>query len=132
MTALPPNFKTIRLHLAKCKEFPDGSARHGYEFVAPLDATSHIDPEAWKQHREACVAHRFWPGEVSRQGRLIHRAGGTGGATWLFDYDNRTTFDDEAGFRFGAHAFVPGEYVSVRDEDGELRTFQVASVSPAG
>lgn len=35
----------IRLHLARSKAFPDGSARHGYEFVAPLDARGHIDLE---------------------------------------------------------------------------------------
>ena len=39
--------------------------------------------------------------------------------------------DDEAGYRFAAHAFVPGEYVSIRDEDGEMHTFQVISVEPA-
>ncbi len=38
---------------------------------------------------------------------------------------------DEAGYRFGAHAFMPGEYVSIRDEDGEMHTFQVVSVEPA-
>ena len=30
--------KRIRLHLARSKDFPSGSAHHGYEFVAPLDA----------------------------------------------------------------------------------------------
>ena len=40
---LPHSFKRIRLHLARSKEFPAGSAQHGYEFVAPLDAKSHID-----------------------------------------------------------------------------------------
>ena len=38
----------------------------------------------------------------------------------------------KAGYRFGAHAFVPGEYVSIRDEDGESHTFHVVSVQPAG
>jgi hypothetical protein len=28
----------------------------------------------------------------------------------------------------GAHAFRPGEYVSIRNEDGEMHTFQVVSV----
>jgi hypothetical protein len=39
--------------------------------------------------------------------------------------------DDESGYRFGAHAFAPGEYVSIRDEAGELHTFRVLSVSNA-
>jgi hypothetical protein len=37
----------------------------------------------------------------------------------------------ESGHRFGAHAFRPGEYVSIRDEDGEMHTFQVVSVETA-
>jgi hypothetical protein len=39
--------------------------------------------------------------------------------------------DDGAGYRFGAHKFAPGEYVSIHDASGELHTFQVTSVQPA-
>jgi hypothetical protein len=49
----------------------------------------------------------------------------------VFDYDAGSTDDDEAGYRFGVHAFAPGEYASIRDEEGELHTFQVASVEAA-
>lgn len=52
VTTLPPQFKRIRLNLARSKEFPNGSERHGYEFVAPLDANGHIDSGLWKEHRE--------------------------------------------------------------------------------
>ena len=54
MTKLPHVLKRIRLNLARSKEFPSGSSRHGYEFVAPLDATGHIDPELWRRHRDHC------------------------------------------------------------------------------
>src|SRR5690242_12870665 len=54
MARLPHELKRIRLNLARSKEFPTGSARHGYEFVAPLDAGGHIDPALWRQHREHC------------------------------------------------------------------------------
>jgi hypothetical protein len=33
--SLPHVLKRIRLELARSKEFPMGSTRHGYEFVAP-------------------------------------------------------------------------------------------------
>jgi hypothetical protein len=33
---LPHALKRIRLHLARSRDFPSGSSRHGYEFVAPL------------------------------------------------------------------------------------------------
>ncbi|MCS0495006.1 hypothetical protein NVS89_07840 [Ancylobacter sp. MQZ15Z-1] len=121
----------IRLHLARSKEFPGGSARHGYEFVAPLDAAGHIDLEAWKDLRERCTVTRFWGNDEPEQGRLVRRAGGAHGATWVFDYEEGESEDDEAGYRFGDHAFAPGEYVSLRDEDGVMHTFVVFSVQPA-
>ncbi len=129
MTTLPHAFKRIRLNLARSKEFPEGSARHGYEFVAPLDAEGHIDPELWKQHREHCGVRRFWEKQPDEIGRLVHRPGGKGGV-WKFDYDPTGEEDDESGYRFGAHLFRPGEYVSIRDEDGVMHTFVVATVTP--
>jgi hypothetical protein len=130
MTQLPHVLKRVRLTLARSKEFPAGSARHGYEFVAPLDAQSHIDPELWRKHRDHCRVRRFW-GDEEEVGRLVHKPGGGEHARWVFDYDETAEDDDEAGYRFGAHVFRPGEYVSVRDEDGEMHTFQVASVETA-
>jgi hypothetical protein len=52
-------------------------------------------------------------------------------ARWVFDYDETAEDDDEAGYRFGNHAFRNGEYVSIRGEDGHMHTFQVVSVEPA-
>jgi hypothetical protein len=130
MTQLPHALKRIRLNLARSKEFPSGSARHGYEFVAPLDADGHIDPELWRKYRDHCRVRRFWGGE-EEVGRLVHKPGGPEHARWVFDYDESSDQDDEAGYRLGAHAFRPGEYVSIRDEGGEMHTFQVVSVEPA-
>jgi hypothetical protein len=124
------NLKRITLHLARSKEFPEGSHRHGYEFIAPLDGSDHLDVSAWKNARELCTVRRFWADEEVMHGRLIHRAGGKGGSTWAFDYDAASTDDDEAGFRLGAHALKPGEYVSIRDDEGEMHTFTVATVKP--
>ena len=128
---LPHALKRIRLELARSKEFPTGSARHGYEFVAPLDGNGHIDPKLWQEHRDHCRVRRFWNDEPDEIGRLVHKPGGAEHARWVFDYDPKATDDDESGYRFGAHAFVLGEYVSIRDDDGELHTFQVASVQAA-
>lgn len=120
--------KRIRLELARSKEFPSGSATRGYEFVAPLSANGHIDPKLWQEHRAHCGVRRFWDGEAEQIGRLVHKPGGSEHARWVFDYDTETSDDDESGYRFGTHAFVPGEYVSIRSEDGDLHTFQVAAV----
>lgn len=129
MIALPHSFKRIRLNLARSREFPEGSTRHGYEFVAPLDDQGHIEVAQWRQHRENCRVRRFWEGEDDEIGLLVHRPGGEHGH-WVFDYDPGATDDDESGYRFGAHVFRPGEYVSIRNGEGSMRTFQVASVEP--
>ncbi|MCT4656900.1 MAG: hypothetical protein N4A65_13915 [Cohaesibacter sp.] len=116
--------KKIRLNLARNHDYPNGSASHGYEFVAPLDETGHIDAAEWKKNRDQCRVHRFWQGENDEYGHLIHRPGGS----WAFTYDIDGDDDDEAGYRFGQHGFKPGEYVSIKDEDGDLYTFTVVTV----
>jgi hypothetical protein len=130
MTKLPHQFKRIRLNLARSKEHPSGSNRHGYEFVAPLDANAHIDPVLWQKHRANCGVRRFWA-DVEEHGRLVHKPGGAEHGRWVFDYEDAAEEDEEAGYRFGSHAFIPGEYVSIRGEDGEMHTFQVVSVEAA-
>lgn len=119
--------KLIRLTLARDHDFPQGSEVCGYEFVAPLGADGHIDLEEWRKQRERCRVRRFWKGENDETGHLVH----TRGRTWAFHYDiHGDPDDDEPGFRFDSHVFEPGEYVSIREHDGTLRTFLVAAVSP--
>jgi hypothetical protein len=127
---LPHSFKRIRLELARSRDFPNGSSRHGYEFVAPLDTKSHIDPLQWRDHRDHCRVRRFW-GSDEELGRVVHKPGGPEHARWVFDYGGAAEHDDEAGYRFGVHAFQPGEYVSIREKDGEMHTFRVTTVDNA-
>ena len=128
---LPHTIKRITLNLVRSKEFPEGSTRHGYEFVAPINSKGHIDSLLWQQFREHCRVRRFWNGDDELIGRLVHKSGGAEHARWVFDYDLSRTDDDEFGYRFGGHAFLPGEYVSIGDEKGELHTFRVVTVEPA-
>ena len=124
-----PGLRKVTLNAARSKEFPEGSIRHGYDFVAPLTEDGHIDLEAWKRRRGECFAHRFWGDEPSMRGLLVHRAGGPGGSTWAFEWNTGTRDEEEEeGFRFGDHAFGVGEYVSVREEEGKLLTFRVVGV----
>jgi hypothetical protein len=119
------NLRTIRLELARNPEFPDGSSSHGYEFVAPLRADDHIDVEAWRERRQECRVWRFWQGEADEFGHLRHTRGGA----WTFHYDIEGDPDeDEPGFRFESHPFKEGEYVSIREHDGSLRTFKIVAV----
>jgi hypothetical protein len=117
--------RLVRLELARDQEFPNGSKERGYDFVAPLDAKGHIDREAWKDTRDFCRVKRFWARERDEVGHVVHKRGDV----WAFHYDvHGDANQDEAGFKFNTHAFVPGEYVSIKEQDGDLRTFRVASV----
>jgi len=121
--------KKITLHAARSKAWPEGSSRHGYTFVAPLTAEGRIALNGWKTHRGECFVHRFWGDDPEQRGLLARHAGGRGGATWAFELGEGAKLDEEEeGFRFGDHVFNPGEYVSLREEDGELMTFRVAAV----
>jgi hypothetical protein len=116
----------IRLELARDHEHPEGSHAIGYEFAAPLDANGKIDAAEWHKRRENCRVVRFRPGEADDIGHLIRKRGGS----WAFHYDIESDEeDDEAGYRFGDHAFKLGEYVSIREDD-DLRTFRVVRVQP--
>lgn len=119
----------VTLTLARCPAHPEGSAGRGYELVAPLGPDGRLDVTLWREARDLCRVRRFWTGEPDRHGRLVHRAGGEGGATWLIDYEDWTDEDDEPGYRLGTHAFVLGEYVSIREAGDEAyHTFMVAHV----
>ena len=114
----------IRLEVARDRDFPEGSRHHGYEFVAPIDATFHIDPAAWKDYKDRCRVHRFW-GAENAAGHLVRKPGGA----WAFHYDVLgDEDDDETGYRFGDHTFRLGDYVTIKEHDDTLRTFRVVAV----
>ena len=124
------HMRKIRLERARAKGHPQGEAGEGYDLVAPLDDSGHISLEGWRSQRALCFVHRLEGGDIVERGVLAHRAGGPGGATWIFDYDPRSSGEEEVGYHFEAHAFVVGEYVSIRDGDGDVLTYRVTSVSP--
>ena len=117
--------KRIRLELARNPGFPEGSARHGYELVAPLTDSGHLDTEAWRspELRRRCMVRRFWGGEEDQHGSLRftrHRA-------WAFSYAPGEE-DDEPLHHLESHAIREGEYVTVREADGRTLTFRIVSV----
>lgn len=126
MTSLLPNtMRRVRLELARDHDHPVGSRLHGYDFIAPLDDSGRIVVDDWKKVRDRCRVKRFWAGEPDEVGHIVRKPGGS----WAFHYDIHGSPDsDESGYRFGEHAFVPGEYVSIKEHDGVLRTFKVMSV----
>jgi len=117
--------RRVRLELARDHDFPHGSRDRGYDFIAPIDEKGHIVPAAWKLLRDRCRVRRFWAGQADEVGHIVHKPGGG----WGFHYDiHGDPAHDETGYRFDQHTLKPGEYVSIREQDGVLRTFQVVSV----
>ncbi|MBM3505239.1 MAG: hypothetical protein FJX65_15360 [Alphaproteobacteria bacterium] len=115
--------RTVRLELARSREFPDGSPARGYEFVAPLDADGHLDAGEWRREKARCTVRRFWQGEPDERGVLAHVGSG-----WRFDYDRHRSDDDEPLFKLDRHTIKEGEYLSVTEHDGAQRTFRVVSI----
>ena len=120
-----PRLRHIHLLLAREPGHPEGSRREGYELIAPLDATGHLDDKAWHDLRDRCRVKRFAENEADQIGHLVRKPGGH----WAFHYDiHGDAGHDESGYRLSSHSFVPGEYVSIKEQDGELKTFRVAAV----
>ncbi|MGT2478079.1 hypothetical protein ACU4GR_02465 [Methylobacterium oryzae CBMB20] len=99
----PASLHRVTLTLARCPDYPDGSAGRALRDRGPA-RTGRPPRRPRSGARPATIAAcaASWTGEPDRHGRLVHRAGGEGGATWLIDYDDRTTDDDEPGYRLGA------------------------------
>ena len=115
----------VRLELARSAAFPNGSARHGYEFVAPLDAAGHLNAAVWKANKAKCTVRRFTAGEPDQNGLLVDVGRG-----WHFDYDAGARDDDEPLYKLDRHTIRQGEYLSVTEHDGVMRTFKIVSVRP--
>lgn len=122
------NLSLIRLELAREKDHPRGSPLHGYEIIAPLDASGHLDSVAWKTHHPRCTVRRFWDGEEDRHGELVH----TARSKWAISYDPSTDLDDERIFRLDRHLLALGSYVSITEPDNMQHTYRVTSVKSAG
>lgn len=125
LTAPVPRLSRIRLELARTPEFPEGSAKHGYEFIAPLKADNRIDAQAWPRVKRHCGVFRFWGSDAPERGMLRHVGKG-----WRFDYNRRDVADDEPFFKLDRHTLAEGAYVSVTEHDGVQRPFRIVSVTP--
>ena len=121
---MPLSRITLRLARNPGTEFPNGDDRHGYVLVAPLDKRGFIDEATWKKHSELCTVLHFTPDFPAPRHGTLHRRG----SNWFFDYEEEITQDDEPVYKLGVHPFIPGEYVTVRDEDDRALTYRVEDV----
>jgi len=115
-------FHHIRLELAREPGHPHGDAHEGYDIVAPLDASGHLDPEAWKREPSRCRVRKFVNDQTQSIGALKHGPGGR----WTLELDPADQAETVAGFHLGEEAFVTGEYISLTEPGGRQHTYVVA------
>jgi hypothetical protein len=101
--------------------YPEGNDDYGYVIHAPLDSNGRLDPALWREQREHCTVRRFHPHEAAADGWLRHR-----GEHWYIWYDEADEGPAEPLYKLGSHELRPGEYVTLREGDGDVLTFRVA------
>jgi len=116
------NWKTIRLELARTKDFPEGSASRAFLLRLPIDDDGMIDEAALRQLPAQATVRRFWPNEPDLSGYLIRTPRG-----WAFSYRVGEE-DDETIFHLETHPLRIGEYITLTEPDGRKLPFRVASV----
>lgn len=112
---------TIRLELARTRQFPNGSPAHNYMLRLPLTPEGLIDEEEFERHPEHATVRRFWPNEPDQSGYIIRNPDG-----WAFSYALGDE-DDENIFNLGSHRLRIGEYLTVIEPDGDKWPYQVKS-----
>lgn len=101
--------------------YPEGDDSHGYVVVAPLNHEGLLDDALWQAHRRDCTVVRFAPTPAERADGVLARRGDN----WFFHFEDQDEGGDESVFRLGAHRLLPGEYLTVREADGDLLTYKV-------
>ena len=117
-------WNSIRLELARTKEFPQGSASRCYLLRLPLAEDGTIDEEVRKAEPRRATVRRFWPNEPDLSGYVIRTPKG-----WAFSYRIGEE-DDETVFHLETHPMRLGEYITLTEPDGQRLPFRVASVRP--
>jgi hypothetical protein len=116
------NWKSIRLELARTREFPEGSASRAYLLRLPLDPEGFIDEQSLLHSPALATVHRHWPNEPDRSGYVIRTQQG-----WAMSYE-KGEGDDETVFHLETHPIRIGEYVTLTEPDGQLLPFRVTSL----
>jgi len=116
----------LRLELARGHDFPEGSTRHGYVVVLPLDAGGRIDEAAYRDTPQLCTVHRFWEGEGDDVGQVVRR----GPRGWAFAYHGERA-DDEPVPHLSEHVFRVGQYLAVREANGKEHVLRIVAAEPA-
>lgn len=113
------NWKSIRLELGSTSEFPAGSVSRAYLIRLPLDDEDGIDRAAVVQSPYRATVRRHWSTEPDQRGLLV-----AAGEDWAM----RCNGNPDRILRLDGIPLRLGQRVSVRNADGSILPFKVASV----
>lgn len=116
------SWKSVRLELANCPDFPQGSASRAYILCLPLSDDGEIDEAVLNGRPLTATVRRFWPSEPDMSGYVAHEDRG-----WRFLY----TRGVQAGSRTACMDFQPfrlSELVTLTELDGSRLPFRVTRV----
>lgn len=117
-------WQSIRLELARTKEFPEGSASRCYLLRLPLGDDGFIEEKSVREAPAQATVRRFWPNQADLSGYIIATPRG-----WAFSY-RLGEDDDEVVFHLETHPIRLGEYITLTEPDGQRLPFRVASLKP--
>jgi len=112
------NWSSIRLELARTRDFPAGSVGRAYLICLPLDDQDNIDEAAFSRAPARATVRRHWSAEPDQKGHLVRENG-----EWLLlcEGNQRTLRVNSEPVRLGAR-------VSLIEANGDVLPFRVASI----
>lgn len=116
------NWNTVRLELARTREFPRGSISRAFLLRVPLDGAGMIDAAAMTANPRRATVQRLWSSQPDQSGRVVRAASG-----WCFSFPRRDGKDTVFGF--DGEPLRLGGSVGVTDPDGNRLSFRVANLS---
>jgi hypothetical protein len=113
------NWKNIRLELAGTDEFPAGSVSRGYLIRLPLNDSDLIDTAAFDLHPHRATVRRFWSSQPDETGLMLAADE---------DWAMRSDGEEPRLLKLGGRPLRLGLQVSIRESNGSVLPFRVASV----
>lgn len=113
------NWKSIRLELARTKDFPAGSVSRAYLVRLPLDDNDLIDEQALQSSPHRATVRRYWSTEPDESGVIVRMDGGwamqcNGSPVRMLELDDRP--------------MRLGQDIAVEDQGGTLLPFRIAGI----
>ena len=118
------NWKTVRLELARSRDFPKGSPGRSYLLRLPLDESGRIDEPALRREPAQATVRRYWPNEPDLSGRVVPAQDG-----WALSYEAPASPAAAPSGRLPHRPLALGAQIDVTEPDGRRLAFRVASLA---